>query len=238
LAKDRATDAIQGAIGYNQPYSSRRVKLRRAEEVALEDPKLDFRASAKSRTHRDDYITIRPYLVDDVSELANTYTKQTNSDATMIRLFGDTYAKRLQAEIAAEYNDKLRAIGVSNLSEKQKLRNTTRFMRNYNSSAEAMGTAINNLKGFTDIDWSSMGESAIARSLIRLLPLQNYIVFRLAVALWPDDNPPLPYPAERHLGKSRDEHHAKQLGKFSTKTKRSKNSNTGKNYPTKGLTNE
>jgi hypothetical protein len=168
LAKDRATDAIQGAIGYNQPYSSRRVKLRRAEEAVLEEPKLDFRASAKSRTHHDDYATIRPYLVDDVSELANTYTKQMNSDAAMVRLFGDTHAKRLQAEIAAEYNDNLRAIGISPLSEKQKLRNTTRLMRDYNLSAEAMETAINNLKGFTGIDWSSMRESTIARSLLRI----------------------------------------------------------------------
>jgi hypothetical protein len=173
LADARAADAVEGALGTASGYHPRRVKMRNALERAMEDAEAQPRGSAKSRTYHDDFDTIRPYLDDDVISLAKKYTNQVFSDAAMIRIFGDEHGSHFTRKIIAEYDAAVKKIADSGKSQKLILRSTAALRKDVESGLRAMETAINHVKGFTGVDWTSVGEGSIGQRIIGIMSNWN-----------------------------------------------------------------
>jgi hypothetical protein len=173
LAESRASDAVEGALGTSHGYSPRRVKMRNALDRSLEDPETMPRGSAKSRTYHDDFDTIKEYLDNDVTSLAKKYVNQMYSDAAMIRIFGDEHGTHFTQKVVAEYDSKVKEIAASGKSQKEILRATAALRKDVESGLRAMETAINHVKGFTGVDWSSVGEGTVGQRIIGMMSNWN-----------------------------------------------------------------
>jgi hypothetical protein len=173
LGEVRASDAVEGALGTSHGYSPRRVKMRNALDRSLEDPETMPRGSAKSRTYHDDFDTIKEYLDNDVTSLSKKYVNQMYSDAAMIRIFGDEHGTQFTKKVVAEYDARVREIAASGKSQKEILRATAALRKDVESGLRAMETAINHVKGFTGVDWSSVGEGTIGQRIIGVMSNWN-----------------------------------------------------------------
>jgi hypothetical protein len=147
--------------------------MRNALDRSLEDPETMPRGSAKSRTYHDDFDTIKEYLDNDVTSLAKKYVNQMFSDAAMIRIFGDEHGTHFTRKIVAEYDAKVKEIAASGKSGKDILRATAALRKDVERGLRAMETAINHVKGFTGVDWSSVGEGTIGQRIIGIMSNWN-----------------------------------------------------------------
>jgi hypothetical protein len=173
LGEARASDAVEGALGTSQGYSPRRVKMRNALDRSWDDPETHPRGSAKSRTYHDDFDTIRKYLDDDVMALSKKYVNQMFSDAAMIRIFGDEHGTHFTRKVVAEYDGKVKKIAASGKSKTAILRDTVALRKDVETGLRAMETAINHVKGFTGVDWTSVGEGTIGQRIIGIMSNWN-----------------------------------------------------------------
>ena len=173
LAQNRASDAVESSLATTRGYSPRRVKMRNALERSREEPEIHPRGSARSRSYHDDFDTIKDFLDNDVLSLAKNYVTQMYSDAAMIRSFGDEHGANFTSKIIAEYDDRVKAIARSGKDGGAILRATAALRKDVETGLRAMETAINHVKGFTDGDWSSVGEGTVGQRIIGIMSNWN-----------------------------------------------------------------
>jgi hypothetical protein len=175
LAENRASDAVESSLATARGYSPRRVKMRNALERSREDPETHPRGSAKARSYHDDFDTIRKYLDNDVLSLAKKYVNQMFSDAAMIRIFGDEHAITFTSKIIAEYDGAVKRIAASGKDGSEILKATTALRKDVETGLRAMETAINHVKGFVGVDWSSVGEGSVGQRTIGIMSNWNVV---------------------------------------------------------------